>query len=158
MAFFEVNPDMPERWLDHATIKKPSAIDPRKDYVDVTPENKSTATAGTHKFKRESSLSVYEKREAMFNLGNLSFEGVLKKVELWLASQNRFVLEKYKYMVKNCERFAKSGKLEDGRYVFSRDINNKPKWVGHLNVGLLESHRIIKKKKKTASVPNVPGT
>ena len=93
MPFFEINPDMPQRWVDHISIKKPSKIDPRKDYVDMTPDKNSAITARGIQHKPEASLGVYEKREALFNLRNLTFEGVLKKIELWLQSSNRYLLE-----------------------------------------------------------------
>jgi hypothetical protein len=64
------------------------------------------------------------------NPHGLTLEGVKVEKQDWLKhSKNRYMQARYLAMEKNCKSFTKSGKMNDGRTVLSRDVEGKPKWA-----------------------------
>ncbi len=64
------------------------------------------------------------------NPHRLTVEGVKVEKQDWLKhSRNRYMQARYLAMEKNCKNFTKSGKMNDGRTVLSRDIEGKPSWA-----------------------------
>ena len=53
-----------------------------------------------------------EIRQIERNPGNLTKEGVQKKIELWLHSSNRHAVAKYKAMLQRCQCLAESGNID----------------------------------------------
>lgn len=64
------------------------------------------------------------------NPEGLTKEGCIEHAKNWENSSNRYVLAKYKVMVKKCEKFTPSGKTVDSRVILSRDKDGKVTWVG----------------------------
>ena len=64
------------------------------------------------------------------NPEGLTKEGCAEHIRNWENSTNRYVLAKYKVMLKKCEKFTNSGKTVDSKIILSRDPKGKITWVG----------------------------
>lgn len=114
-----------------------------KDYIDVTPiEAGGKGSAG----RTETVFQETEWAQILDNPGNLTKEGIMKKIELWKRSANKHTELKYKTMLARCKNVAPSGEVENKRFIgnkevtekltiFSRKPDGSPNWVGKLGGG-----------------------
>jgi len=97
------------------------------DYVDITPASIDPLGPGNKK-----PMYVFQEtewRQIRENPGQLTREGLQKKIELWTNSNNKHVAAKYRTMLAQCEKVAVSGKTTDGRVIYSRSKTGTPNWV-----------------------------
>ncbi len=88
-----------------------------EDFVDIQDKKKVFLVKEDIEFIRE-------------NPKGLTKEGCAERIKSWENSTNRYVLAKYRVMLKKCEKFTNSGKTVDGKVVLSRGKDGKIKWVG----------------------------
>jgi len=98
-----------------------------QDYVDLTPAQIDPAPQS-----RGGSQTVFQETEwdqIHKNHGNLTKEGIAKKVELWKNSSNKHTYIKYQTMAAQCKNIAPSGNTPEGLIIYARDKEGLARWI-----------------------------
>ena len=81
-------------------------------------------------FKDQIQVPIENKDFVENNPEGLTLEGAKFNARQWkVLSKNKYTAAKYDLMVHTCKNFTKSGKLENGKTILSRDIDNKVTWA-----------------------------
>ena len=89
-------------------------------------------------FTRQTVVPIEELDSIVNNPEGLTIEGVKFNIASYPAPKgtgrgkkggNKYIRGKYELMLKKCKNFAKSGKLEDGRTILSRDEKGNVTWA-----------------------------
>ena len=98
-----------------------------QDYVDLTP-----AQIDPSPQTRGQSQTVFQETEwdqIHKNHGNLTKEGIAKKIELWKNSNNKHTYIKYQTMAVQCKNIAPSGNTTEGLIIYGRHKDGSARWI-----------------------------
>lgn len=74
-------------------------------------------------------LTSSDKDFAEQNPAGLTKEGCEQEYNEAKLGRNRYIIKKYKDMLKRCKSFSASGKTALGQIVYARTKSGNPKWV-----------------------------